>query len=622
MSIPRFNPTAPVFEHLGHFPYFLEALWWEIGRRRTGPNGPEPMLSEDDLDIAAFADARDIPKRIILAPRGKGKTDQVTTAYALYRLRENPETRILIVSKTHGHAKGIVSQLREWIESVWFLEHLRPSPDKQMRHRDKEDQFDVGLIRRTKTPSVLGLGIDGQITGKRAHLVIADDIETLENTKTVNARESLRQQRREFTQVATFTDRDDQTFGEILVVGTPHHEESIYDDMVAHGYERRVWTIMLPPRNGDYARTKIDDLAPYITGRIDDYEDIHGPIEDGTIVPTDPARFPVEVVVHRQAEGALNFAMQSMCISRIGQDFQSLRLGDLIVPDFDFRDGMVPWTIKWGEKDSDDLSTIREDIERIGLGAPPLRRQMMTSDRNEWSRLVDVRMRVDPSGGGEDENAWGIAGAMGGYVWVLLLEGAGGSNDDTHGSDESIMRRQCEQAREFGVRRIVVEGTGNMDTYAMMLRELVTHYFIEPGDEKYPMHPQGWRCSVESSKTTRAHGQKAVRIINTLGPVMARHRLIVHADALRPTQGLPRHHELQYQLSAIKPFANAIPHDDRADVLASLVADFDRSIEVDPEERAGRMRESAVEAFLGKVRALKSAMRRRPDAPRWFEHQR
>ena len=60
-----------------------------------------------------------------------------------------------------------------------ILLHLKPKGDQ----RQSKISFDVAPALASHQPSVKSLGITSQLTGSRADLIIADDIETSGNTQ-------------------------------------------------------------------------------------------------------------------------------------------------------------------------------------------------------------------------------------------------------------------------------------------------------------------------------------------------------------------------------------------------------------------------------------------------------
>lgn len=582
---PRFDPENPDLQLLhDYFAYFLEAFYHESGLIEKAPIG------EVELDMCHYVQFGP-NDRIVLAYRGVGKTTMFTVLYSLWRLLRNPQIAIKIVSKTSGHARDVVRECRERIEQAWFLSGLIPRDDAV----DNDTMFYVGARDKVdKNPSIMAVGIDGQITGTRAHLLIGDDVETQDNTKTLAARDTLAAKCGEFVEVTSFADPvEGRGQGEIVICMTPHHEDSVCNRLIKTGFDARTWPVMLPPEGGDFAREKIRTLAPTVREAAEQHELAHGPIGDHDIIPTTPYRFGVEDIVRRQSFGDLHFAKNGMLIADLGSRHRPLRLSDLIVPDFDFRGGTVPIEIVYGKSDENG-STAREDIENVGYGTERIYRQVAIPDRrnesNKWARLRDIRMRVDPSGHGEDETAYAIGGFMAGYIWVMDVGGYGGSYSSEHGGHKNIFVALANRARELGVRRITVEQNYAGEMFRDSLEVELNRLWIEPGDDSWPQHPDGWRCSVETEGS--GSGKKEDRIISALAGPLAQHRLVMHEDAIRPEEGLDRDYELQYQFSGMRP-GGGTKHDDRIDALAGLVASFQSGLRGDERVLGERAREEA-----------------------------
>ena len=107
---------------------------------------------------------------------GVSKTYIVTAGLTTWRLLR-PQPR----SADRQQVAGRCGQDRPagawWIGTVAFLKHLTPGDSKQRL------RFNVaGRTVASRQPSVTAVGIGGQTEGNRAHTIIADDIETLDNS--------------------------------------------------------------------------------------------------------------------------------------------------------------------------------------------------------------------------------------------------------------------------------------------------------------------------------------------------------------------------------------------------------------------------------------------------------
>ena len=124
---------------------------------------------------------------IIRAFRGVGKS-YISAAYVLWRLLRNPrDEKILVVSATGNKSKEFVSQVKTILATWGFLTFLRPREDE----RNQADRFDVAGASIAQSHSLKAVGITGQITGSRATLIVADDVEIEGNSKTEEARQRI-----------------------------------------------------------------------------------------------------------------------------------------------------------------------------------------------------------------------------------------------------------------------------------------------------------------------------------------------------------------------------------------------------------------------------------------------
>jgi len=170
------------------FPFFLKEVW----RFR---NLPTP--SRVQYDVAKWLQHG--PKRKgIRGFRGLSKT-WITIAYIAWKLFNNPNERVLLVSASMGHSRKSLHMLRAWIDTVPFLQRL--APQKGSAQRDSGECFDVGPSDWDRTPSVTAVGITGQLPGIRATLIVPDDVETPENTITKDQRNLLEKRSEEFESI-------------------------------------------------------------------------------------------------------------------------------------------------------------------------------------------------------------------------------------------------------------------------------------------------------------------------------------------------------------------------------------------------------------------------------------
>lgn len=159
------------------------------------------QCTEIQEDIAKFIAYG--PKYLMVqAQRGEAKTT-ITACYAVWSLIHDPTTRIFILSAGSDLAQQISNWILQIIRNMPELECLRP--DTQHGDRDSVKAFDVHWMLKgpEKSPSVACVGITSNIQGYRADILIADDIESSQNSKTAVMREQLAQLTKDFTSICS-----------------------------------------------------------------------------------------------------------------------------------------------------------------------------------------------------------------------------------------------------------------------------------------------------------------------------------------------------------------------------------------------------------------------------------
>ena len=164
---------------------------------------------------------------VIEAFRGIGKS-WVTAAFVCWLLYRNPQLKILVVSASKLRSDDFSTFVLRLINEVPFLKHLKPREDQ----RSSKISFDVAPATPDQSPSVKSVGITGQLTGSRADIIIADDIEVPNNSATMAMRDKLRDLTKEFAAILKPI-----ATSKIIYLGTPQTEQSIYNSLPDRGYE-------------------------------------------------------------------------------------------------------------------------------------------------------------------------------------------------------------------------------------------------------------------------------------------------------------------------------------------------------------------------------------------------
>ncbi len=191
---------------------FIEFVWiWNQTQNLSTPQHHRRMCRylKDAWDEKRSA--------LLMAFRNSGKST-IVGLFCAWILRENPNTRILIMSADYELAKKMVRNIKRIIERHPLTKHLKPPQKDQWA----SDRFTVCRGQELRDPSVLARGLGANITGSRADLIVCDDVEVPKTCETSTKREDLRQKLSELDFVLV-------PGGMILYVGTPHTYETIYD---------------------------------------------------------------------------------------------------------------------------------------------------------------------------------------------------------------------------------------------------------------------------------------------------------------------------------------------------------------------------------------------------------
>lgn len=542
-------------EELHDFRNVLYLVWeylWNAGAITA--KRPDPTAVQ--YDIAHYLQHG--PRRkVIEAFRGVGKS-WITSAYVCWRLMMNPNLNFLVVSASKDRSDQFTIFTKRLISEMPLFHHLKPKDGQ----RNSNIAFDVGPAGISHSPSVKSVGITGQLTGSRADEIIADDVESLNNSLTQFMRDQLAERIKEFDAIL-------KPGGRITFLGTPQTEMSIYQQLGMRGYEIRIWPARTPQDTDKYAGR----LAPMIMSLVEQGK------PSGT--PTDPARFTHEDLLEREASyGRSGFALQFMLDTSVSdQDRYPLKLSDLIVMPLDTR--MAPVKVVW----SSGPEYIINDVPTVGLSNDRFYRPMwVAQDMAEYTGSI---MYVDPSGRGADETAYAVTKML--HGWIYLVD-AGGF---TGGYSEETLQKLAMKAKEHSVNVVQAEPNFGDGMFIELFKPVLlkTH-----------------QCRLEEAD--RVNTQKERRIIDTLEPVLNQHRLVVdHRLIKRDYDTAPNPaYSLFYQLTRITKDKGALKHDDRLDAvegavrywLTQMAQDTERAAELHREEALKKELEKFMEGIMGR----------------------
>lgn len=522
---------------------FVYIVWKSIGL-------PDPTPIQ--VDIAQFLQNPPSDRVIIQGFRGVAKSF-LTCAYAVWRLWSDRDLKVLIISASSDRADANARFIKSIINTLPFLADMKASKDQL----DTQNLFSVGGAKADISPSVKSVGITGQITGTRADLLISDDVEVPKNSGTQLQREKLAEAVKEYDAIL-------KPNGQIIYLGTPQNEASLYNTLQNRGYVTRIWTVLYPSNQAERASYG-DTLAPFIAEKYDsDPEKYAGK-------PTDPKRFDeLEIAKRKLSYGKAGFALQFMLNTNLS-DYEKypLKVSDFIVEDLDMHETSTKWS--WASGAQQRIADIPCVAMKGDMYYAPLSRSPETLP------YTGTVMAIDPSGRGKDESSYAIVKCLNGYLFLMEVGGF------EEGYSDLTLTKLAQIAKFWEVNEVVVEanfGDG-------MFTKVMTPIFSK-------IHP----CAIQEVKNTK---QKELRIIDTLEPVLMRHKLIVNKSVIE--QDYRRFETNQaysfiYQLTRICRDKNAIAHDDRLDAVTMAVAYWLDNMDIDGEQSSKKGLEGDIEDWM------------------------
>lgn len=533
-------------------------------------NLPEPTPVQ--LDMANYI-AKGPKRSMVQAFRGVGKS-HITSAYVVWRLLCNPDEKIMVVSASKDRADQFSTFTQRLIAELPGLDFLKPSADQ----RNSKIAFDVGPAKASHSPSVKSVGITGQMTGSRADLLIADDVEVLNNAATQQMRDKLGEVVKEFDAILKPNEGS-----RILYLGTPQCEDSLYSKLPERGYDVRIWPALMP--EPEQLVKYGESLAPYITKL---------GIEPGAA--TDPKRFDEADLLERRASyGAAGFALQFMLNTQLSDaDRYPLKLRDAIFMEIDPE--RAPMELAWGPSPANLL----QELPNVAMHGDLMHGPMSTG--STFSEFTGAVLAIDPSGRGKDETGYAVVKMLNGTLYLVAAGGIRG------GYDDETMVKLARVARTNKVSEIIVESNFGDGMFCQLLLPVLRKI--------YPV----------TLNEVRHHTQKERRIIDTLEPVLARHRLVISPQLVRDDwesiqpyeQQIRLQKSLFYQLTRITYERGSLRFDDRLDALAMAVGYWTDQMAADQQANLEAHQQAALDDELSNF--MNSAMGVNAQSASWIDY--
>lgn len=555
----RLEELHTLQRHYAKFVTFLTDVMYELGFSTT----------KIQADIGEFM-ANGPQYRMIEAQRSQAKTT-IAAAYCVWRLIHNPKERILIISAGGSQAADISILVIRIIMNMEVLECLRP--DKSAGDRVSVEKFDVhySLRKLDKSASVSCCGITANLQGRRADLLLADDIESQKNSLTALMREQLYQKTLDFSSI--------NQNGDIVYLGTPQSSDSIYKTLPGRGYEVRVWSGRFPTK--EQLPYYGGQLAPLLMQMIEKYPQLQagGGVNGDQGVPIEPS-FLGEAILQRKEkdQGPAWFQLQHMLNTEL-MDAERHPLKTENIPLLNIRLGDdLPVELKRGYTYEDFL-----------INGKSFRYTRPHYISGELSQPQGICLYFDPAGGGKgkgthggDETGWACTAFLNGNIYVLGVGGIKGGYDDAQ------LEEMASLVAKYKPNVVKIEINFGYGALRSILLPIIRERFPD--------------CAVEDDFVT---GQKEVRIIDTLEPIIARGSLIFSEDVVRSEEHSLRihpdvarmHYSLSNQIMGITRDKDSLIHDDRLDALAGACNHWESQLVIDQKKAREKLYQAVERQF-------------------------
>tara|TARA_S200002703_G_scaffold4693_2_gene5821 strand:+ start:18505 stop:20097 length:1593 start_codon:yes stop_codon:yes gene_type:complete len=526
-------------------------------------------------DVAQFLQHG--PKReVIQGFRGLGKS-WLTSAFVDWSLLLDPTMNILVISASKDRADAFTNFTLRLIKEMPELLHLIP----QSHQRQSAIGFDVALAPPAHATSVKSLGINSQITGSRADIIIFDDVEVPSNSMTQGMRDKLEKQVTEAEAVI----KPDNPDARIIYLGTPQSEDTLYTKLKRKGYVTRVWPVLYPSLN-DVDKIYNNEISPFITERVTKESIGHS---------TEPTRFTdLDLEERKLSYGRGGFALQFMLNPQLSDaDRYPLKLNDLIITNVDT--DVAPERIIYRS----DPQNQWKELPNMGFNGDRFHRPDKTD--GDLIPYTGSLLAIDPAGRGSDETGYAVVKMLNGYLHVPECGGLKG------GYEQGTLQEIANIAKRNKVNAIQIEANFGDGMFVELLKPILNL-----------THP----CAIEEVRHSK---QKEKRVIDTLEPVIATHKLIIDPNVIeqdfKSIQAYPTEkrtsYSLVFQMSRITLDRGSLVHDDRLEALAIGVNYFTEHMAQDAEKRMesrrNKIRDKELRAFM------KNAIGRKQRAKSWIK---
>lgn len=514
------------------------------------------------VDIGDFISDPSNTDIMVQAQRSEAKST-IAAMFAVWSLIHKCSTRILIISAGSDVALEIANWCIQIIMNWDILASLRP--DRTHGDRASTKAFDIHwqLKGVEKSPSIACIGITSNMQGRRADILISDDIESSKNGNTEIQRMALEHLSRDFPSICQN--------GRIIYLGTPQSIDSIYNNLEARGFLLRIW----PGRYPTIEEEKFygDRLAPNIRSKMESnpsLRDGYGIAKDRG-APTDPDLLGEDILCKKELDqGQAYFNLQHMLNTDLTDSNRyPLNCRDMIV-------SMFPTTQAHGAYTWMPVEANKVMYKGTFNAKPVFYRPYSVNPK-----LYDFEGKhvyIDTAGGGKngDLTVAAVTYFLHGYVFLAEVKKFPG------GYQDEVFKGLARLCLKHDIQTIEVEKNFGFGGFSAMLQPVIQMEYSKEEKKYIPRIEDVWESA-----------QKELRIIDTLEPLLGQHRLIIHEEIIQydidSVVKLPleqrESHKLFHQLERVSIARGSLIHDDSLDAVAGSVRHWTQKLSVDKDKR-------------------------------------
>lgn len=163
----------------------------------------------------------DSKRKLIVMPRGTLKSTVCSVSYPIWQLIRNPNLRILLDSELYGNSSKFLREIKGHLQSKNLIALFG-----EFYNQANWNEGEITIKQRTKNlkeSSITCSGIGAQKTGQHYDLIIADDLNSKDNSYTQELREKVIEHYKYYISLL-------EPDGTLVIIGTRYS----YGDVIGH----------------------------------------------------------------------------------------------------------------------------------------------------------------------------------------------------------------------------------------------------------------------------------------------------------------------------------------------------------------------------------------------------